>query len=201
MSPVPAPIFTQHLIIFGRGKAPEKISTCPDPDSNPGHPVARPDALTTEPGQHFEGWCYVISPANIADKTDAHIINTHRLRNEDISSQTHLKDPAESADNLKKKWAGHVMRLNTNRWTYILTTWDPRIGKHNTGRQKTSIVMHLESYDSLRNPVTQTSYNAWGAHRANHTIPPFWLDDRPPLLRHVAVKPGAGWSVLALRGL
>ncbi|KAJ4451355.1 hypothetical protein ANN_02817 [Periplaneta americana] len=26
---------------------------------------------------------------------------------------------------------------------------------------------------------------AGGDHRANHTIPPFWLDDRPPLLRHV----------------
>ncbi|KAJ4444339.1 hypothetical protein ANN_06131 [Periplaneta americana] len=35
-----------------------------------------------------------------------------------------------------------------------------------------------------------------GDHRANHTIPPFWFDDRPPLLRHV--RPAAGWSVLAL---
>ncbi|KAJ4426826.1 hypothetical protein ANN_26625 [Periplaneta americana] len=25
-------------------------------------------------------------------------------------------------------------------------------------------------------------------HRANHTIPPFWLDDRRPLLRHVGVR-------------
>ncbi|KAJ4433142.1 hypothetical protein ANN_15399 [Periplaneta americana] len=29
------------------------------------------------------------------------------------------------------------MRLNANRWTHILTTWDPRIGKRNAGRQKT----------------------------------------------------------------
>ncbi|KAJ4448287.1 hypothetical protein ANN_10301 [Periplaneta americana] len=28
-------------------------------------------------------------------------------------------------------------------------------------------------------------YNGWEDHRANHTIPSFWLDDRPPLLRHV----------------
>ncbi|KAJ4431757.1 hypothetical protein ANN_20362, partial [Periplaneta americana] len=34
-----------------------------------------------------------------------------------------------------------------------------------------------------------------GDHRANHTIPPYWLDDRPPLLRHADVKPAAGWSV------
>ncbi|KAJ4450994.1 hypothetical protein ANN_02429 [Periplaneta americana] len=40
-----------------------------------------------------------------------------------------------------------------------------------------------------------------GAHRAKHTIPPFWLDDHPPLLRHVGVRPAVGWSVLALRGL
>ncbi|KAJ4432245.1 hypothetical protein ANN_20861 [Periplaneta americana] len=58
----------------------------------------------------------------------------HRLRNEDIRRQTHLKDAAETADKLKKKWAGHVMRLNANRWTHILRTWDPRIGKRNAGR-------------------------------------------------------------------
>ncbi|KAJ4438227.1 hypothetical protein ANN_14166 [Periplaneta americana] len=41
-----------------------------------------------------------------------------------------------------------------------------------------SKVFHVEdASSSLQN------YNGWGAHRANHTIPPFWLDDRPPLLR------------------
>ncbi|KAJ4437044.1 hypothetical protein ANN_17178 [Periplaneta americana] len=58
----------------------------------------------------------------------------HRVRNEDIRSQTYLKDAAETADKLKKKWAGHVMRLNANRWIHMLTTWDPRIGKRNAGR-------------------------------------------------------------------
>ncbi|KAJ4431057.1 hypothetical protein ANN_19650 [Periplaneta americana] len=42
----------------------------------------------------------------------------------------------------------------------------------------------------------KASYNGWGAHRANHTISPFWLDDRPPLLRHVAVRP----APLSVRG-
>ncbi|KAJ4435578.1 hypothetical protein ANN_18194 [Periplaneta americana] len=32
---------------------------------------------------------------------------------------------------------------------------------------------------------------AGGDHRANHTIPPFRLDDHPPLLRHVDVRPAA----------
>ncbi|KAJ4426362.1 hypothetical protein ANN_27176 [Periplaneta americana] len=45
---------------------------------------------------------------------------------------------------------------------------------------------------NTRNPVKKASYNGWKAHRANHTIPPFWLDDRPPLLLHVDVRPAAG---------
>ncbi|KAJ4437215.1 hypothetical protein ANN_17350 [Periplaneta americana] len=69
----------------------------------------------------------------------------HRLRNEDIRIQTHLKDTAETADKLKKKWAGYVMRFNENRWTHILTTWDPRIGKRNAGRQKTRWADELRS--------------------------------------------------------
>ncbi|KAJ4441843.1 hypothetical protein ANN_11702 [Periplaneta americana] len=52
-----------------------------------------------------------------------------------------------------------------------------------------------------RNPVANASYNGWEDHRANHMIPPVWLDDRPPLLRHVGVRPAAGWSVWALNGL
>ncbi|KAJ4445818.1 hypothetical protein ANN_12503 [Periplaneta americana] len=64
-----------------------------------------------------------------------------------------------------------------------------------------SIVMNLGATIGNKNPVTKTSYKDWGAHRANHTIPPFWLGDRPPLLQHVAVRPAAGWSVLALPGL
>ncbi|KAJ4439531.1 hypothetical protein ANN_07655 [Periplaneta americana] len=43
----------------------------------------------------------------------------------------------------------------------------------------------------IKNQVSQTSYNGWGDH-ANHTIPPFWLDDRPLLLQHVDVRPVAG---------
>ncbi|KAJ4435827.1 hypothetical protein ANN_18446 [Periplaneta americana] len=36
-----------------------------------------------------------------------------------IRSQKHLKDAAETGDKLKKKWTGHVMRLNANQWTHI----------------------------------------------------------------------------------
>ncbi|KAJ4432641.1 hypothetical protein ANN_21264 [Periplaneta americana] len=43
----------------------------------------------------------------------------------------------------------------------------------------------------LRKPVITA---VGGAHRANYTIPPFWLDNRPPLLRHVTVRPAPGWK-------
>ncbi|KAJ4431094.1 hypothetical protein ANN_19689 [Periplaneta americana] len=33
---------------------------------------------------------------------------------------------------------------------------------------------------------------AGGDHRANYTIPPFWLDDRPPLFRHVGMRSAGG---------
>ncbi|KAJ4425830.1 hypothetical protein ANN_27456 [Periplaneta americana] len=48
------------------------------------------------------------------------------------------------------------------------------------------------------NPISQTSYNGWRDHRANHAIPPCWLDDRPPLLRHVDVRPAAGCHTVTL---
>ncbi|KAJ4443556.1 hypothetical protein ANN_05229 [Periplaneta americana] len=58
-----------------------------------------------------------------------------------------------------------------------------------------SAVRRKRTRRRIRNPVAKASYNGWEDHRANHTIPPFWLDDRPPLLRHVGVRPAAGWSV------
>ncbi|KAJ4437205.1 hypothetical protein ANN_17340 [Periplaneta americana] len=75
---------------------------------------------------------------------------SERLRKEDIRSQTHLKDAAEKPDKLKKEWSGHVMRRNENRWTRILTIWDPRIGKRNAGRQKPRWADELRSrFDHL----------------------------------------------------
>ncbi|KAJ4434920.1 hypothetical protein ANN_23491 [Periplaneta americana] len=60
----------------------------------------------------------------------------------------------------------------------------------------------LENFNmTYSKSFANTSYNGWGNHCANHTIPPFWLDDRPPLRRHVGVRPAAGWSVQALHGL
>lgn len=59
-----------------------------------------------------------------------------KVRNEDIRRKTQIHDAPEVARQLKMKWAGHVMRLNNNRWSHKLTVWDPRIGKRNVGRPK-----------------------------------------------------------------
>ncbi|KAJ4435054.1 hypothetical protein ANN_23628 [Periplaneta americana] len=55
-----------------------------------------------------------------------------------------------------------------------------------------NLAQDRDRWRAYRNPIANASYNGWGDHRANHTIPPFWLDDRPPLLRHVGVRPAAG---------
>ncbi|KAJ4428927.1 hypothetical protein ANN_25923 [Periplaneta americana] len=62
-------------------------------------------------------------------------------------------------------------------------------GSLKTSEKDTGVAQSAEAISCGR------GYNGWGDHRANHTIPPFWLDDRPPLLRHVGVRPAAGWSV------
>ena len=49
----------------------------------------------------------------------------------EIRAKTNIKDAA----NEKWKWAGHVARLNDNRWTKRITVWQPKYGKRSRGRQ------------------------------------------------------------------
>ncbi|PSN54604.1 hypothetical protein C0J52_07401 [Blattella germanica] len=49
---------------------------------------------------------------------------------------TQVKDAATAAQVTKWRWAGHVVRLNTNRWTKIATVWDPREGERGPGRRR-----------------------------------------------------------------
>ncbi|KAJ4445804.1 hypothetical protein ANN_12489 [Periplaneta americana] len=58
---------------------------------------------------------------------------------------------------------------------------------------------HRDAFGELRQVAKirfrKPAIAAGGDHRANHTIPPYWLDDHPPLLRYVDVRPAAsGWS-------
>ncbi|KAJ4452163.1 hypothetical protein ANN_03681, partial [Periplaneta americana] len=83
------------------------------------------------------------------------------------------------------------LTLRNTRW--FDSSWENKfsheISASVCNRCPPSIVMHLGSYNRWRNLLRKpASYNGWGDHRANHTVPPFWLDDRPPLLRHVNVR-------------
>lgn len=60
-----------------------------------------------------------------------------KIRNEDIRRTTGLKDAIDIAEGLKWQWGGHVARMQSTKWTYRATMWDPRTGKRRVGRQKT----------------------------------------------------------------
>ncbi|KAJ4434669.1 hypothetical protein ANN_23237 [Periplaneta americana] len=60
-----------------------------------------------------------------------------RPGNEELRNRTGMKDVINTAESLKWKWGGHVVRMDHRRWTHRLTLWDPRIGRRRVGRQTT----------------------------------------------------------------
>ncbi|PSN37169.1 hypothetical protein C0J52_20657 [Blattella germanica] len=59
-----------------------------------------------------------------------------RIKNTEVRRRTQVKDVATASQVTKWRWAGHVVRLNTNRWTKIATVWDPREGERGPGRPR-----------------------------------------------------------------
>ena len=60
-----------------------------------------------------------------------------RIRNTEVRNRTGLKDVARSALALKWQWAGHVARLQDDRWTRAVTEWIPYDGHRSRGRHPT----------------------------------------------------------------
>ena len=60
-----------------------------------------------------------------------------RKTNEWIRQKTKVIDIAERVARQKWKWAGHLMRVDDNRWTKKTTEWRPRTTKRNPGRPRT----------------------------------------------------------------
>ena len=58
-----------------------------------------------------------------------------KVRHAIIRNQTRVKDIIEKIKEMKWRWAGHISRIQDNRWTKRLTEWQPRIGKRRRGRQ------------------------------------------------------------------
>ena len=59
-----------------------------------------------------------------------------KIRNEVIRERTKVKDVIQTARDLKSKWAGHLARMQNNRWAKITTEWYPRNCTRRRGRPK-----------------------------------------------------------------
>ena len=58
-----------------------------------------------------------------------------RIRCTEIRRRTKVTDVIQHVTKQKAKWAGHVARLNDNRWTKRTTDWIPRDMTRSRGRQ------------------------------------------------------------------
>ncbi|KAE9417160.1 hypothetical protein Angca_009686, partial [Angiostrongylus cantonensis] len=47
------------------------------------------------------------------------------IRSSDLRQRSKIKDAVLCAKQLKIRWAGHVMRMNDNRWTRAVSDWIP----------------------------------------------------------------------------
>lgn len=58
---------------------------------------------------------------------------SERIRNEDIRNSTRIIDVIDRTKRQKWSWAGHISRLQDQRWTKLATKWRPE-SKRRTGR-------------------------------------------------------------------
>jgi Reverse transcriptase (RNA-dependent DNA polymerase) len=61
-------------------------------------------------------------------------LREHRT-NEEIRNITKFEDVVEKARKLKWDWAGHLQRMNKNRWAKSVENWTPTDGRRNRGHQ------------------------------------------------------------------
>ncbi|MFH4983972.1 hypothetical protein AB6A40_010681 [Gnathostoma spinigerum] len=55
----------------------------------------------------------------------------------EVLQRTGVKEWIAAIYEAKRRWAGHVVRRDDNRWTSKVTDWIPREGKRPPGRPKT----------------------------------------------------------------
>ncbi|KAE9416736.1 hypothetical protein Angca_002489, partial [Angiostrongylus cantonensis] len=61
----------------------------------------------------------------------------NRIRSSDLRQQSKIKDAVLYAKQSKIRCAGHVMRMNDNRWRRAVSDWIPRDVKRTAGRPPT----------------------------------------------------------------
>ncbi|KAE9419132.1 hypothetical protein Angca_004225, partial [Angiostrongylus cantonensis] len=59
------------------------------------------------------------------------------IRSSDLRQRSKIKDAVLYAKQSKIRWAGHVVRMNDNRWTRAVSDWIPRDVKRIAGRPPT----------------------------------------------------------------
>ncbi|KAE9417802.1 hypothetical protein Angca_003218, partial [Angiostrongylus cantonensis] len=59
------------------------------------------------------------------------------IRSSDLRQRSKIKDAVPYAKQSKIRWAGHVMRMNDNRWARAVSDWVPRDAKRTAERQPT----------------------------------------------------------------
>ncbi|KAE9417824.1 hypothetical protein Angca_009679, partial [Angiostrongylus cantonensis] len=59
------------------------------------------------------------------------------IRSSDLRQRSKIKDVVLYAKQSKIWWAGHIMRMNDNRWTRAISDWIPRNFKRTAGRPPT----------------------------------------------------------------
>ncbi|KAE9417797.1 hypothetical protein Angca_003227, partial [Angiostrongylus cantonensis] len=59
------------------------------------------------------------------------------IRSPDLRQRSKIKDAVLYAKQSKIRWAGHVMRMNDNRWTRTVSAWISRDVKRTAGRPPT----------------------------------------------------------------
>ena len=59
-----------------------------------------------------------------------------KISNKELRQRSGLRDVVDGIYLSKRRWAGHIARLNDNRWTYRLTNWIPRDHRRPQGRPR-----------------------------------------------------------------
>ena len=79
--------------------------------------------------------CYKLRTAQRAmERSVTKVKRIDKIRAEDIRARTKFKDVVEHVQKMKWRWAGHVARMNENRWATRCTDWIPRDRKRPAGR-------------------------------------------------------------------
>ena len=59
-----------------------------------------------------------------------------KIRNENIRARTKVEDIVRKAEKAKGQWAGHVARMDINKWAWKTTEWTLRDRRRTRGRPK-----------------------------------------------------------------